>query len=162
MSSFDGVSDLFLTLPPPSRTVKGLRGSVRQDLLRLFFARLRRLATTTSDQLFAAPGTKTSRVQAHIPDGFVFPQFSFQLDLEDWRAMFHHAVRCLRARSPTTEAILAFMKENVPRRSVVENEDEDRALRRLPKPKSRFLAIRDWRTCPKWLETILLAVNFSM
>ena len=137
ISSFEGVSDLFLTLPPVSRALKKSRGQLRDGLLQLFWIRCRRLISHGETNPYVEWSQKGSAFQATMPDDFAFPAVLHTMAKEDLLPVFVNSLRCLRSKSKISGDVENFFRANLPRASPLQHQAEDTALRRLPRSVSR-------------------------
>ena len=69
-NSFESVSDLYLTLPSPSKALKNSRGKLRQGLLQLFSARARRIIACGDANLFIGWQMKGTKFELMMPQDF--------------------------------------------------------------------------------------------
>ena len=117
ITSFESVSDLFLTLPPPSRTLKATRGKLRDGLLQLFSARCRRILSNGENNCFVQWQQRGAKFESRLPDGFSFPAPLDHIDGAQVKGVLQHALKCLRTKSRASEGLEDFLAENVLRRS---------------------------------------------
>jgi hypothetical protein len=76
MTGFDAAFDLFLTLPAPSQKEKCTRGMLKQGLVDVFVARMRKVLFSDGSLPFAAALASTQKktaFEAAFPEGFVLP-----------------------------------------------------------------------------------------
>ena len=151
ISSFEGVSDLYLTLPPPSRLPKSSRGSLRSGLLTLFWARSRRVIANAPQLPCAVWNSKGCVFELHTPDNFGFPEALCRMDDDVLQPVFTSALRSLRSKSKFTDELKEFFDQNVPRASPSIGLQEEN--RRIPRPRANQRAPRNafW---VKWASTI--------
>ena len=134
VSSFEGVTDLFLTLPSTSRVPKSSRGSLRQGLLSLFWARCRRLIANAPNIPFAAWNSKGCQFVDKIPAEFCFPTPLVAMEDKSLLSVFQCAMRALRSRSRFPAEVEQFFERNIPRASPDSGLRE--VMRRLPRPQN--------------------------
>lgn len=114
---------------------KGLRSSVRNDLLRLFHARGLAILARRAPIPFASWDAKGTTVGLAMPDDFVFPGVEWNVDAEDWRSICNHSIRSLRARNVRADAFMDFLSENVPPVAGVVVDDDPPVAPVLRRPK---------------------------
>ena len=133
ISSFEGVSDLFLTLPPPSSARKQTRNTVRNGLLQLIWVRCRRAISRGSSLHFVEWSSKGSQFQSTMPPGFAFPRPLHSMTKDEVIPAMQNSIRCLRAKAKLSDEVLEFISDNLPRAPPDQTEAESRAVRRLPR-----------------------------
>ena len=131
ISSFSGVMDLYLTLPPPSRTPKHTRGTLRQGLLQTFWVRARRLIARAGASPFSQWSSKGSQFEQAMPDNFVFPRPLHSLVLEDVLPALDNSIRCVRSKARITAEVQQFLETKVPRASPTHTADDQLAVRKV-------------------------------
>ena len=131
VSSFDGVSDLYQTLPPPSMLPKATRGTLRAGLLSLFWSRCRRIISNSPALPFAAWHSKGCTFQDEFPVDFTFPSPLVSMDEAKLLPVFQCAVRSLRSKAKLSQEVLDFFESKVPKASP--NIDLQEAIRRVPR-----------------------------
>ena len=120
LSSFEGVSDLFLTLPPPSRTLKKSRGTLKQGLVHLVWMRSRKLIARAESLPFATWSAKVCTFEQTIPDGFRFPEPLLEMSSELLEGVLTSSLRSLRSKAKVSDELKSFLDQNVPRVSPME------------------------------------------
>ena len=130
LSSFESVSDLFITLPPPSRALKCTRGRLREGLLQLFVVRCRKVLANGAANPFVEWKQKGAKFVSKIPDDFAFPG-EIELDVEILDSVFDNSLRCLRSKNRHSEEVEEFLDENLPKSSP--DDMEEVIPRRAPK-----------------------------
>ena len=133
LSSFECVSDLYLTLPPPSTTRKQTRSTVRTGLLQLIWVRCRRAISRGSDLPFVEWSSTGAQFQQRMPQSFAFPRPLHSMVKEDVLPAFQNSIRCLRAKAKLTQEVVTFLSENLPRAPPDQTEIQARAVRKLPR-----------------------------
>ena len=135
LTFFDSVTDLFLTLPPPSRALKSTRGKLRSGLLRLFAARSRRILANGDKNKFIIWQQRGAKFQSTMPPGFSFPEAVVTIDQDFIKDILVHSLQCLRTRSKTNVDVESFLVAHVPRSSPeadIEVEPVRRRVRQTP------------------------------
>ena len=131
ISSFEGVSDLFITLSRASRVPRNSRGGLKSGLLELFWARARRLIARSTHLPFILWSSKGSPFESQMPDGFVFPEPLRTTEVDNIEGVLRSAVRSLRTKARISDDLLQFLESNVPRASPEEEVCVTDTVRRL-------------------------------
>ena len=132
LTTFENASDLFLTLPPPSRALKSTRGKLRSGLLHLFLVRSRRILATGDKNKFVSWQQRGAKFVDKMPEGFSFPAPLESADVGLLKDIMHHALNCLITRSRATDDLFSFLRENVPRKSPEHDLEQLPVTRRVP------------------------------
>ena len=131
VASFDAVSDLYQTLPPPSKLPKATRGTLRAGLLNLFWARCRRIISNSPKLPFALWHSKGCTFEDQVPEGFVFPRALQSMEEAKLLSVFQSAVRSLRSKAKVSQQVLDFFESNLPK--AAPNRELQEAIRRVPR-----------------------------
>ena len=87
VSTFEGVVDLYLTVPPAKNTARNTRGTLRAGLLHLLLARVRKILHRSSELQFVEWGPKKGTMYPRIPPSFSFPKQFDNVDEERVKAV---------------------------------------------------------------------------
>jgi hypothetical protein len=132
LTGFEAAFDLFLTVPPPSRTPRATRGTLKRGFVDVLFSRLRKLLLSDGCLPYAAPltgGMKHSEFVPAFPDGFRFPApLPQREDVSRLQTVLRSALRVLVGGRPVSVDVADFFSNKVRRKSEREQNEYQQAL----------------------------------
>ena len=132
VSDLEGVIDLYLTLTPPSRKLKNTRGTLRQGLLSVLFARTKKLISMPLEHPFADWTTKKTKFQSALPDDWEFPMPLAALNPVEVDEVLWHSLRCLVKKSELQPGLEDFLNGNLQPCDANARFDFEQALKQIP------------------------------
>ena len=117
LHGFDHTYNLFLTLPPPSRAPKSTRGMLKDGLVQVFTARMRKIVFHDGQFPFSpVVGARDmhSILVSEYPSAFEFPSLmQASASFNDYEHVLQCAIRCLMGKGKVSEKVSAFMDEHM-------------------------------------------------